>query len=153
MALAPPVPEQLVPCVLAALIDYPYFDEVEAPRLAEFASKRMRTGLAAYFRDASPLDTAGIIEALSHNPLLALQTIVERSLFLWRCSRDMEALAIERGGRRPFAGLKIRFCSFCRSDLANTEGIFPAEAISSHPLLGCSLPACNGTAYTVTKIK
>ena len=143
----------LLPYVKKANLDYPYFDQASETHLADLAFARQKRGLALYSQDVMPADVCGITPQMAANPLLALQTIIDRAWFLWRCQVDLELIAQKPDGRRLFPALDIRFCSFCPPSRAGKRLIILAEEIKQHPLLDCCLPSCNGSTYAVTQRK
>lgn len=153
MMIEPPSAAVFLPFVRQANIDYRYFDSASEVHISELASLRMKRGLALYHQDVTPADVEGLVTEMQGNPLLALQTIIERTHFLWRCEREMEAIAPKSNAKRFFPALHVRFCAFCPPSRAGQKLTILAEEIRRHPLLDCSLPACNGSAYTVTPRK
>lgn len=153
MTKQPPSAAALLPFVEKANSDYPYFDKASEPHIAGLAFLKLKRGLALYNQDVTPADVSGIRSQIAANPLFALQTIIDRAWFLWRCQVDLELINPNADGRRLFPALDIRFCSFCPPNRAGKRLTILAEEIERHPLLDCRLPSCNGSTYSVTQRK
>ena len=153
MTKQPPSAAALLPFVEKANMDYPYFDKASELHIAELALRRQKRGTALYSQDVTPADVSGICSHIAPNPLLALQTIIDRAWFLWRCQVDLELINPNSDGRRTFPAMDIRFCSFCPPNRAGKRLTILAEEMKQHPLLDCRLPSCNGSTYAITQRK
>ncbi|MDG3575959.1 hypothetical protein P7F60_06160 [Rhizobium sp. YJ-22] len=153
MYIEPPSADVFFPYIDQANRELGQFEQAAAARLSELMPQRMKLGPAKLNSILVPSDLEDLKDHSKHDPIGALHAVLDRAHFLWDCARGMNAL--KPGGKtsRAFPGMVVKFCNFCPPKRAGRELTIKVEQLEYHPLLDCSLPVCQGSAYLATSSK